>query len=138
IGAWAGWDAGNAIEQEQPDHAVTVALPKAKALPAAVAEAPQRDGFAQQPQRRSHSARIQRAPASRQPLTVAEESTPIPPPPVDVNPPEQDAVAEAPTPAAAPVSASMPLSNTAIARTIGRIGYSCGRVASTSQILGNM
>jgi hypothetical protein len=57
---------------------------------------------------------------------------------VDVNPPEQDAVADAPTPAAAPVSASMPLSNAAIARTIGRIGYSCGRVASTSQILGNM
>src|SRR5205085_12545198 len=55
IGAWAGWDAGNAIEQEQPDHAVTVALPKANALPpAAVADAPPRDIFAQ-PQRRAHS-----------------------------------------------------------------------------------
>ena len=136
IGAWAGWDAGNAIEQEQPKRAVTVALPKANAVAATAADAPQRNIFAK-PQRRSHSARVQRVPISRQPLTVAEEATPIPPPPVEANPPEQDAVAEA-TPAPAAVAASMPLSNSAIARTIGRIGYPCGRVASTSQVLGKV
>jgi hypothetical protein len=39
-------------------------------------------------------------------------------------------VAEAPAPAA--TQASMPLPNHVIARTIGRIGYACGSVASTS------
>jgi hypothetical protein len=53
-----------------------------------------------------------------------------------------------PTPAAAPAevdadpvtatTASMPLSNATIARTIRRIGYPCGSVASTSQILGGV
>jgi hypothetical protein len=33
-------------------------------------------------------------------------------------------------------SASMPLSNAVIARTIRRIGYSCGEVASTSAVEG--
>jgi hypothetical protein len=33
---------------------------------------------------------------------------------------------------------NLPLSHAAIAHTIGRIGYPCGRVASTSQILGGM
>jgi hypothetical protein len=31
----------------------------------------------------------------------------------------------------------MPLSNALIARTIGRIGYSCGEVASTSAVDGS-
>jgi hypothetical protein len=34
-------------------------------------------------------------------------------------------------------SAAMPLSNAVIARTIGRIGYSCGEVASTSAVDGS-
>jgi hypothetical protein len=39
-------------------------------------------------------------------------------------------------PAATAPAASLPLSNRVIARTIERIGYRCGDVASTSQILG--
>ena len=41
-------------------------------------------------------------------------------------------------PAASPVvtSASLPLSNATIARTIGRIGYSCGTVAATEAMGG--
>ena len=38
--------------------------------------------------------------------------------------------------AAASRSASLPLSKATIARTIGRIGYACGSVASTSAIDG--
>jgi hypothetical protein len=56
------------------------------------------------------------------------------------NPPElnpaEEAIADA-QPVAAAVPASLPLSNAAIARTIGRIGYSCGRVASTTAIEGS-
>ena len=40
------------------------------------------------------------------------------------------------SPPVAATAASLPLSNAVIARTIDRIGYSCGRVASTSAVEG--
>ncbi|MFL6728722.1 MAG: DnaJ domain-containing protein [Sphingomicrobium sp.] len=46
--------------------------------------------------------------------------------------------APAPTAAAAAVPASLPLSRPVIARTIGRIGYPCGSVASTSAVEGGV
>ena len=58
----------------------------------------------------------------------------------EASPPDQgpDSVAInqglAETPAVEPASAKMPLSNATIARTIGRIGYPCGRVASTTAL----
>ena len=63
--------------------------------------------------------------------------------PPEVNPAEEFA-AEAPPVVAASVAAPLstasavaaPLSNATIARTIGRIGYACGRVVSTSAIEG--
>jgi hypothetical protein len=39
-------------------------------------------------------------------------------------------------PAAQPVAASLPLPNSVIARTIERIGYSCGAVSSTAAVEG--
>jgi hypothetical protein len=55
------------------------------------------------------------------------------------SPPEQSpssAEASAEIPAATAVPASMPLSDAVIARTIGRVGYACGQVASTSAVEG--
>jgi hypothetical protein len=46
----------------------------------------------------------------------------------------EQAVAEAPATGA--VAAALPLPNAAIARTIGRIGYACGEVASTEAVEG--
>jgi septal ring-binding cell division protein DamX len=42
--------------------------------------------------------------------------------------------APAPAPAVATASAKMPLPNSVVARTIGRIGYPCGQVASTAAL----
>jgi hypothetical protein len=49
-------------------------------------------------------------------------------------PPEAIAAtpAAAPAPAVETVAAAMPLSNATVARTIHKIGYACGQVASTS------
>ena len=60
------------------------------------------------------------------PATAASESAPAAP--------VEEAAAEAPAPAVA--EAKLPLSNAVIARTIGRIGYACGEVASTSAVEG--
>jgi hypothetical protein len=40
------------------------------------------------------------------------------------------------TPEVAPTAAKLPLPNSVIARTIGRIGYPCGKVASTAAVDG--
>ena len=136
IGAWAGWEAGNdgGAEQEmQPKRAVTVALPRAKPVApeaslATISEA--------KVQRRARPAVAARRAGSAPVANEIAMAAPAPRDPPEVNPAEE-AVAEA-EPAAVAVAASLPLSNATIARTIGRIGYSCGQVASTSHILGNV
>jgi hypothetical protein len=124
IGAWAGIQAGNDAAAETPARAVTVAVPRA-APPVAVAP----DLTQPEPPRRVRALPLRRAPA-RTARAVAEAQ-----PVADPAPSEGSAVADplAPEPAAAP---SLPLSHAAIARTIGRIGYACGQVASTSAIEG--
>jgi hypothetical protein len=133
LGAWAGWDAGNAVEAQQPQRAVTLALPQAKPPAATIAPAPAPlPNVAEvQPQRRTRLAvadtPVARAPVAQQ-SAQADPLAPIEPNTAEATPAEQT-TAEAP---AAAVAASLPLPNAVIARTIGSIGYSCGRVASTA------
>jgi hypothetical protein len=142
VGAWAGVQAGNDAESAQP--AVTVAVPKASAEPALAAETaaepatPARGRIFARPTTRPRPAARAAEPAEQA------ESAPVRQ--VPNGPFEQ--IAEASAVEAAPAlaedapaetaSASLPLSKASIARTIARIGYRCGRVASTSHILGNV
>jgi hypothetical protein len=133
VGAWAGWNAGDSTEGKT---AVKVALPPSTTFtvsdPAAAAPAPAvEEAPAVQPKRpalaRSRAAHPRPAPRlaelERQ-ISELPQTAPGAPQAAAA-----DAVAEA-APATA-VAASMPLSNRVIARTIQRIGYPCGQVAST-------
>jgi hypothetical protein len=132
LGAWAGTTAGSDAEAAQA--AVTVALPKARpnaniaAPPAAAAIEAQ----AEWPDRATASApRTKRVATRRQsaawtPQQVAES------PPAESEPAGAASDPLAPEPAAQAVAASMPLPGKLIARTIERIGYSCGEVSSTA------
>jgi hypothetical protein len=141
VGAWAGVQAGNDVEASQP--AVTVPVPSAKA-PVVAAKTDV------EPAARERSLAF--APPARRQRTAARPAESVEPAPSAAVQPtatgpfeqiaEAGAVEAAPAidevPAAEAASASLPLSKAAIAQTIRRIGYPCGQVASTSQILGGM
>lgn len=140
FGVWAGQDAGNDIEAQQPARAVKVALPPAKPSPAIVPSSP-----------RPRS--VEEAPPERlaQPALAEAPMKPAPPPPaaaLDQQPTAFARAAQSPgldtaieafaaeAPAPAPVAASLGLPNRVVARTIERIGYSCGEIASTTAVEG--
>jgi hypothetical protein len=128
-------------EQQQPG--VSIPLPSATPHPSVAAAAaatlggpsdtvaaqPIHTGVAVRPVKRTALAERPPAPAAEQ---VATDSAPAPG--------QADVAASdplAPEPAAAqPIAASMPLPNSVIARTIQRIGYSCGGVTSTAAVDG--
>jgi hypothetical protein len=147
LGAFAGWwSAGDISTTPQTESEVSVPLPPAK--PLAALNAPQPippvSAMEARPEGTKRTAvaaaRIERAPIVSQ-LAGADE------PPqegqsqesqpeqggLDTSSSEQPA---ATAPLASTVAASMPLPNRVIARTIERIGYSCGAVASTSPVEG--
>ncbi|MFL6752604.1 MAG: hypothetical protein ACJ8FL_05200 [Sphingomicrobium sp.] len=149
LGGWAGLQAGNDIEAVQ-ERAVTLALPPARAQSAIAAvtaplPVPTRTRADAASERWTHAA-IATASAER---SAPEPQTAAPAKGTEVGgqsvgaelqdsaPAEtanEQAVAEA-APASA-LAAKLPLSNATIARTIGRIGYACGQVASTSALEG--
>jgi hypothetical protein len=143
LGAWTGWEAGNDNEQVQPEAAAMLKTLPGRALPTLdvspeapapiVAEAP--------PERRT-----------RAPVAAARTARARPPFQIDL--PEVDSVeaaqadqaqseaiateqAVAEAPAVAPTAAKLPLPKAVIARTIGRIGYACGQVASATAVEGS-
>jgi hypothetical protein len=137
LGAWAGITAGSDAAASQTDTAMTVALPKAGPRPSVAAaspapvgtpaetpvERPVRDSISVSSSKRNVSRRRPTAQAEQQVREgQAAESQP-------------DALSRDPlapeSSAAQPVAASLPLPNRVIARTIERIGYACGQVAST-------
>ena len=135
IGAWAGVKAGNDAQAQTLESRVTAALPKPKAV--APVEADSLTFAEASPTRRTRTATVHRqrptTPRALSPQELEELA------PVEVGQKTDQgaeataapAVAEA---APAPVTqAKMPLPNSVIARTIGRIGYPCGRVASTAE-----
>ena len=141
LGAWAGLEAGGDAEVQQPERAVTLALPRAKVLPRAVSPSPAPAPWLDEarPEPRTHAAviarQIGRVHVRPRPIPEAQDSAAAQP---AQSQPGEIATEQAVTEAApvAAVAASLPLSNAVIARTIGRIGYPCGRVASTTAVEG--
>lgn len=129
LGLWSG--SGNAEEPSQPALSKTVPLPIATRAPSnevpspapfqAMVEAPELPRQAALP--RTERPRPQGVTA---PVASRVESAQLDP--------TDEVVAEASP--AEPIAASMPLPNNVVARTIGRIGYSCGQVASTTPVDG--
>jgi hypothetical protein len=140
LGAWAGIAAGSDAE-DGVGSAVTVPVPGAKPKPVATEQAAAEREDVPAPSLAPAPAarpRMAKRVAPRAEQKVAERA-------IASGPFEQiaasQAVEAAPALSDAPVEAaqaSLPLSRAAIARTIHRIGYSCGQVTSTSQILGGM
>jgi hypothetical protein len=154
IGAMAGWQAGKGEDQPQ---SVTAALPppKPRAATATASAAPAysvAEAIRALPRGASAAARIRRGPAPApgspedplaarpEPSQVADTATDAGAEPAAA---AETAAVETPgveTPAvetaAVEAGAAMPLPKAVIARTIHRIGYACGQVASTSAVEG--
>ena len=147
LGAVAGWwSAGDIANPQQPENGVSVPLPPAK--PQAIADVQQPDPASYGPEARPdrpgrtavEATRVDRTPAL--PQLAAAETLPQDNQPQENLPTEgeSDLSAGMQGDALAPLepvaAASLPLPNKVIARTIERIGYSCGSVASTSPVEG--
>jgi len=140
LGAWVGWEAGNDMEQEPAKQGVTLAVPKARAATATSLPAETPTMADARPERREKPAAAARpravrtAPSPEPVLAEAQETEAIQAgeiaEEITVRPAEGDAALVAATPA------KLPLPNSVVARTIGRIGYSCGQVASTAAVEG--
>jgi len=134
LGAVAGWSAGLVEQSQQPEAHVTTPLPRAKPLTtAAAAEPVSAWTVAQAPPQRPRqtaAARVGRSSSVPRALPLEGLQAEASQSALDQN---GSAVAETP---AAVVSASLSLPNPVIARTIGRIGYPCGEVASTTAVDG--
>jgi hypothetical protein len=135
-GAWAGWNSGDPTEAK---HAVNVALPPSTTFtvadPAAAAPAPAPAvGEPQlvQPKRPALArSRVERPRPAPRLAELERQISELPQ--TEPSAPQAAATGEATATApATAVAASMPLSNQVVARTIHRIGYPCGQVASTA------
>lgn len=138
-GAWAGSIVGNnAADAEPPEKAVTVALPKAKAEPATEeSAAPAWTATESQASRGRHATvsdfRRERPTASQRRALLDQELDELQPVNVGAR---SSAFGDPATLAeeASTAASSMPISNATIARTLARVGYSCGQVVSTATV----
>ena len=137
LGGLAGWwssgavgetpQSGNVVSLQLPpakpvaDTAPEIAAPPVPTVPEARTARSNTATFATQIERESPVAEL---PAAEEPTQEIQAEPSV----------GQQATEEAPT--ASPVAAAMPLPNRTIARTIERIGYSCGSVASTAPVEG--
>lgn len=139
VGALAGWWSGSsAVEPEQPEQVASAPNQPEKPVPTlpelwpepapSVVEAP-----AVRP-RRAIAARPRVERPAQPPQLAASETDPAPiqPSSDSADPAEADPLA----PEAAPVPAAMPLPHRTVARTIDRIGYNCGQIASATPVEG--
>lgn len=144
IGALLGWSSGNQAQDVLPEEAVTLKVPDEAAARPADASPPDADPvLAEEPVEQQV---IADASAAR----TARPTSPTPPP--EPAGEEQQALATSPeqgriediaaglgaaeTPTAEAASAALPLPDAVVARTIRRIGYACGDVASTAAVEG--
>ena len=145
FGVWAGSEAGNDAQSPQPQTAAKAMLPPATPFPTGIGE----DAPSAAPV--SRAARVSQAVAAAPPKPEIRNRRPAASPADQASdaselPPSQIAASDPLAPAAeqppqelvkaAVNAASMPLPNRTIARTIERIGYSCGQVASTDAVEG--
>jgi hypothetical protein len=135
LGAVAGWSAGLVEQPQQAEAGMTVALPRAKPITTVAAAEPAPAWTVEQTRperpRSIPMARIKRPPP--EPRSVASEELQTETS-QSAQSQSEAAVVEAQPPAVIPASLSLP--NPVIARTLGRIGYACGEVASTSPVEG--
>lgn len=129
LGAWVGWMAGNG-GVPQPERAAKVALPPPTTFSvgdpaqAGAAQLPEQPRAARPKRPTLAAARAGRTrPTSRLASLEDQLAEPV------AAPANAQATEAAPVTA---VAASLPLPNRVIARTIARIGYPCGEVASTT------
>jgi hypothetical protein len=142
MGAFAGWNAGNG-EASQAEPAVKVALPPTGPRPATVNPLPAPASevadaeFRQPPHAAMAPARVKRSPPKARPGLPVDFLAQADPVEGAQSGDVSTAAAVAETP---PVEtpAALPLPEPVIARTIERIGYSCGKVASASAATGGV
>ena len=139
-GAWLGWGGGNAGTSRQAAPDMAIALPAATPV----------DGIATGSPPQADSAEVPDETKARPNPPAAQTAVErIPPPPIAEEPqvegsqiaeaqPAEKAVERAVPDASATVSvaAALSLSNAVVARTIRRIGYACGEVASSEPVEG--
>ena len=153
LGVLAGWwSAGDIAEPQKPHEPASLPLPRSDrvATTESPPPAPPQNVTEARPDRSKRAiaaaARIDRPPllpefgtAEEQPQasqsgdSLPQESQ-LEPSEIEPGAAEQDAATETVAPT---VAAPMPLPNKVIARTIERIGYSCGAVSSTSAVEGD-
>ena len=134
IGAWTGLESGNDNEQLQSEQAATLKIPPARPLPVLADSLPAAAPQAAEPAQQRRAATTPRATRERLPLDIT-----LPDEPVEAMAEGPEVAAEQAVAEAAPVAptpASLPLPHSVVARTIGRIGYPCGQVASASAMGG--
>jgi hypothetical protein len=135
VGAWTGWNAGSGGEPQAPQQSVKVAVPRAKPAIAASEPALSQSVETQQPQPQAEPVAAARPAHTRQPLQIALPEEQEAGPPTGQAQAEQAAEQPAGEPQDVPAtSAELPLPNAVITRTIGRIGYSCGQIASATPV----
>ena len=140
VGAWAGLEAGDA-SQAQPAEVLTTPLPKARPALEAVL-----DASAPAKPVASASLSTKRTPAAKPRQRSVEQATASPPANsysdiTGADDTAEIAVAETSPTETKPVenaaAATFPLPGKVVARTLHRIGYGCGQVASTTAIDGS-
>ena len=134
FGAWTGLEAGNDNEQALSENSVTLKVPAAKPLPelagSPLALTPAEPEAEPRQPMRAAAARVERPRAPLQ-IDLPDEGDAAQ---LDQSPADETTNAQAlsDSPSAEMTTAKLPLPNAVIARTIGRIGYPCGQVASAS------
>jgi hypothetical protein len=143
VSALAGLSGGGAEEPQPAEAEVTIPLPAATPVEKDAVPTPTPDAAETVPKRQipagGAAAKLESGPPPQQPALA--EGQPAEPS-VSVESPPSESLTEgatrpsAKTPPAQTIAANLPLSSTTIARTIERIGYACGEVASTSPVEG--
>ena len=134
LGAWAGWRSDSGAARQPAEAAVMLSPPTTFTVDDAAAGKLLDKAAKPSPAIAAPPANRHRAAASAaRPRTVRSRLSDIDkqlaPTAIEAAAPSE-AASDAPAPNA--VAASMPLPNAVVARTINRIGYPCGQVASTS------
>jgi hypothetical protein len=143
LGVVTGWQGGKADEPQQAERSVSVALPPAKPLPDVAAAtpppaiAPSVVEAAPEPQRpvAGPEAKVERTPSPPQ-RAASEEKQSAPTQSEDNSGEGATVQATAEPPPVAATAANLPLPTAVMARTIERIGYACGQIASSTPVEG--
>ena len=134
VGAWSGTTLGHFSQASKAASAVTLALPAPRRVAVATLPPAPAPSVAREPTLARAAGPLAARRAEPAPLSLTSDAS------GDQQASEAEIASDV---AAAPAEtvpqltpASMPLPNAVVARTIGRIGYSCGEVVSTEAVQG--